>query len=129
MRMVSKFELETIRAQSSSLTDFAERVGMSVPTLCRQLKMYDIQTSFREAGSNLRITEQEAYNLYVFEKKSLREIARMYNVSHQAVSQWLDVYGIAKRNASDPTIKKVRVAKQKAKREKEKKKNQADENN
>lgn len=128
MRFISKFELETIRAQSSSLTDFAERVGMSIPTLCRQLKMYDIPTSFREAGANLRITEEEAYNLYVFEKKSLREIARMYNVSHQAVSQWLDVYGISKRNATDPTIKKVRAAKRKEKRDKEKKKNQANEN-
>ncbi len=128
MRFVSKFELETIRAQSSSLTDFAERVGLSVPTLCRQLKMYDIPSSFREAGANLRITEEEAYNLYVFEKKSLREIARMYNVSHQAVSQWLDVYGISKRKSTDPTIKKVRAAKRKEKRDKEKKKNQANEN-
>lgn len=96
-----------IKAQCTSLKQFAEKVEMCVPTLCRQLKMYGIETSFREIGKNLKITREEAYNLYIFERKSLREIARMYDVSHQAVSQWLDTFGISKRNPQDPTIKKV----------------------
>ncbi len=106
MTMISKFDLEKIRPLCKTLKEFAERVGLSVPTLVRQLKMYDMPTSFRRRGSNLKVSKEDVYQLYVVEKKALREIAAMYNVTHQAVAQWLKVFEIDTRDMHDPSIKK-----------------------
>jgi hypothetical protein len=106
MTMISKFDLEKIRPTCKTLKEFAEKVGLSVPTLVRQLRIYDMPTSFRRKGSGLKLDRDLAYQLYVVEKKALREIASMYNVTHQAVAQWLKIFEIDTRDMNDPNIKK-----------------------
>lgn len=106
MKMISKFELEAIQPACKTITEFADKVGLSIPTLVRQLKMYELPTSYRRKGSNFRLSKDQLEKMYLEELKSLREIAGLYNVSHQAVAQWLEVYGIKARDLHDPTIKK-----------------------
>jgi predicted DNA-binding protein YlxM (UPF0122 family) len=90
--------------------------------------MYDMPTSFRRKGSNLRLTKDDVYQLYVVEKKALREIASMYNVTHQAVAQWLKVFEIDTRDMHDPSIKKKypKNRKRRVKKNDEAPENQAD---
>jgi hypothetical protein len=106
MKMISKFDLEAIRPTCKTITEFAEKVGLSIPTLVRQLKMYNLPTSYRRRGSNFRISKDQLERMYLEEQKSMREIANMYNVSHQAVAQWMEVYDIKARDIHDPTVKK-----------------------
>lgn len=106
MTMISKFDLERIRPTCKTLKEFAEKVGLSVPTLVRQLRMYDLPTSFRRKGSGLKVTKDEIYQLYVNEKKALREIASLYQVTHQSVAQWLRVFEIEARDMHEPNVKK-----------------------
>jgi hypothetical protein len=106
MKMISKFELEAIQPTCKTITELASKVGLSIPTLVRQLKMYELPTSYRRKGSNFRISKDQLEKMYLEELKSLREIASLYNVSHQAVAQWLEVYDIKARDMHDPNIKK-----------------------
>jgi hypothetical protein len=97
MEAISKFELESIVARSKTLEEVVIRSGLSRSKLLRLMKIYKMPTKLTYPGSQTSITKTELYALYVLEERSLRNIADLYGVSHQAVANWLKVHGIEAR--------------------------------
>lgn len=99
MEAISKFELAPIVAMSKTIDEVVQRTGLSRSKLLRLMRMYGMSTKLSRPGGNTAASYGDLYSMYVIERRSLRDIAKHYGVSHQAVSNWLKVHRIETRKA------------------------------
>ncbi len=88
--------------ERKSIRQIADALNISSSPIVRWLKEYGISTrTIQQAHWSDKVsplTKEELKKLYVDEKKSCLEIAKVVGVNHVTIINWLKKYGIERRN-------------------------------
>lgn len=98
--------------QKLPVQEIANKYNVTKNTVWRWLKIYCIplrgkfcydetKEKLSKIKTKFNITKDELFKLYVIERKSSYEIAKMFNVSEQTVLNWLKKYNIPRRTHSE----------------------------
>lgn len=101
---LSRLELEKLIKDNKSISEVAKKVGASYSKTRRLIKFHKLKSYPRGQRKkladqhNFKISKERLINLYQERNMSLRDIANICEVSHQAVHCWLKAYKIPTRS-------------------------------
>jgi len=85
----------------------AEDFGVTPTIVCRWMNNYGIERRKGiEAlkGEDIQASERELSKLYYDERLSMEEIGKRFGVSQRTVGNWMDNYGLERRDSSDARL-------------------------